>query len=114
MMNSEKVVIAEEIPHEDWFYEFAEGDNDSEDEGASSGDVSVDGFIRDLNIVGHVWPVCDDNFEGAGQLSSTLLGPCLFEALVAPAVYPEGEYQGGGTTYVFSGWLPDLDAYGIP
>jgi hypothetical protein len=119
MMDAEKVIVAEEIPHEDWFYEIAESDDESEDEGASSGGISVDGFdsdvseggfVRDLNIVGHVWPVCDNNFEGADRLSSTLLGLCLFEAPVAPAVYPEGEF-GGGTICESSDRLPDLDGY---
>jgi len=37
MMDAKKIVIAEEIPHEDWFHEVAEDDDESEDEGASSG-----------------------------------------------------------------------------
>ena len=72
--------------------------------------MSEGAFVRDLSIVGHVWPACN-NFKGADQLSSTLLWLCLFEALVAPVIYPEGEYQGGRTTCESSGWSPDLDAY---
>jgi len=123
MMDAEEVVIVPvEIPMRDWFYEVAEGDDKSEDEGASSGDVSVNGFDcdasegtceRDLGIIGHIWPVYDV-YEGIDQLLSTLLGPCQFEVLVAPVVYPEMEYQGGGTTCVSSGRLPDLNAYEIP
>jgi hypothetical protein len=119
MMDAEKVVVAKEILREDWFYEVAEGDDKSKDEGASSGDVSVKGFdrdaferafVEDLGIVGHIWPVYDEIFEGAGRLSSTLLGPCLDEAPVAPVVHFEGEF-GGGTTCESSGRLPDLDGY---
>ena len=73
MMDTKKVIVEEEIPNEDWFYEVAEGDDKSEDEGASSGGVSVDSFnsdaseeafVEDLSVVGHVWPACDENFEG--------------------------------------------------
>ena len=77
--NYPEKVLADEIPVRDWFYEVAEGDNESEDKGASSGGVSVDGFdsdaseevfVRDLSVVGHVWPACDGNFEGADRSSS--------------------------------------------
>jgi hypothetical protein len=43
-MDAKEVVIAKNIPAWDWFYKVAEGDNRSEDEGASLEDVSVDIF----------------------------------------------------------------------
>jgi hypothetical protein len=117
--------LAVEIPARDWFYEVAESDDESEDEGASSGGVSVGGFDsdtsegtnpEDLGVIGQFWPDCDDDiFEGADRLSSTLLGPCQDEAPVAPVVYPEGEFGGEGITCEeSSGRLPDLDVFENP
>ena len=123
MMDAEKGVVADEIPTRDWFDEVAEDDDESGDEGASSGDVSVDGFdsdasegtfVEDLGVIGQSWPVCDV-FKGADKLLGTELGPCLFEAPVALVVNPEGEFRGGGTTFCeSSGRLPDLGAYKDP
>jgi hypothetical protein len=117
-MDAMRVVVAEEIPTRDWFDEVAGGDVESEDEGASSGDVSVDGFdsdssegtfIEDLGTTSPFWPVCDI-FEGADKLLGANLGSCQDEALVTPVVHPEGEFYGGGTTFrESSGRLPDLD-----
>ena len=122
MMDAEKFVVPEEIPARDWFDEVAEGDDESRDEGASSGDVSVDGFdsdasegafVENLGITSQTWPVCNI-YKEIDRSSSTLLGPCLFKVPVAPVVYHEGEYRGGGTTCVSSGRLPDLDVSEIP
>jgi hypothetical protein len=119
MMDVEKcdvVPIGVKIPVWNCFDEFTEGDDESEDVGASSGDVSVDGFDSDafegtnpgdLGITGHFWPVCDD-FEGADKLLGADLGPCQDLAQVAPVVHPEGEFRGDGITSESSGRLPDL------
>jgi hypothetical protein len=117
-------VLADEVPVRDWFYEVAEVDDESEDEGTSSGDVSVDGFDsdafegtnpEDLGVTSQIGPVCNDDFyEGADMLSNTQLGPCQDETQVAPVLHPEGEFRGGGTTSESSGRLPDLDIYEIP
>jgi hypothetical protein len=122
MMDAEKDVIAEDIPAWDWFDEVAGGDDKSRDEGTSSDGALVDSFDSDtsketdpegLGVISQFWPVCDV-FEGANKLLGAKLGSCQDEAQVAPAIDPEGEYQGGGSTSVLSGRLPDLDAYEIP
>jgi len=107
----------------DWFYEVVESGDESGGDGASSEDVSVDIFghyvfegtnPEDSGITGHIGPICDNVFEGADRLSSTMLGPCQDEAPVAPADYPEGEYRGGGSTCELSGQMPDLDVLENP
>jgi len=112
-----------ELYKTDWFDEVAEGEEESDDEVASSEDVSVDVFGRDAlegtnpkdsGIIGQIGLIYDNIFEGADRLSSTLLGPCQDEAPVAPADYPEGEYRGGGSTCESSGWMPDLDVLENP
>jgi hypothetical protein len=71
-----------------WFYDVAEGDDKSGDEGASSGNVSVDGFDSDAfegtsieGITSHI-----DGCDGIDRLSNTLLGSCQYEAQVTGGV----------------------------
>ena len=119
MMDAEQEIVPVEMPVRDCFDEVAESDDESEDEGASSGDDSVDGFdsnasegtfVEDLGTTSQFWLVCDV-FEGADKVLGADLGSCQNEALVTPVVYPEGEFYSGGTTFrESSGRLPGLDA----
>ena len=132
--------VIKESPTRDWFYEVAEGEDKSDDEetgleGALVNDVDRDAlegafvkeevavsdtgacvgtFLEDSIVTGHIWPACNV-FEGNDRLSGTLLGPCLLETPVAPVVHPEGEFDGGGTTFCESGGrLADLGVYENP
>jgi len=126
MMSAEKEArgaITVKSPIRDWFYKVVESDDKSGNVGASSEDVSVDVFGRDVfegtnpedsGIIGQIRLICDDIFEGVDWLLSALLGLCQDEAPVAPVDYPEGEHRGGGSTCELSGRMPDLDVLENP
>ena len=112
--------FAVEIPVWDWFYEVDEGADESDDEGASSGDASVDGFDSDASGEGFVeaevksgMTTCERTMpEDSGATSrdndtNTYEGPCQIEAQGAPVTSREGESES-------SGRVPDLDVSEIP
>ena len=97
IIGAKKKAITVKSPIQDWFYKVVKSDDESGNDRASS-DIVVNIFghnvfegtnPEDLGIISQIWLICNNVFERADQLLSTLVGSCQNEAPVGPVVYPE-------------------------